>query len=238
MLSWQQDDSGLEGTAQQAAAQEACKVLRFDPTLGTDGAFYFITSQSLGAQPPPAGQSKQDHVAADSCSSHQQAANVLAQQQHSGSTDALPNQRLQLPAPESAQTAAQSGSEADGSTQADVATGKKAAQASSDSRDGISTMAEAGTAQAQLMRASAEENGEQQAEVQVQPAFPVQGGGEAGVLLRAAAAAAAGCSHELVVAAAGRACLEEAPGSDGRYKYLSPPGKNAVQLVFPNATIP
>ena len=238
VLAWQQEDSSMEGTAQQAAAQEACKVLHFDPTLGTDGAFYFITSQSLGTQPPPAGQSEQDQVAADPCSSHQQAANALAQQRESGFTGVLPNQRLQLPAPESAQTAAQSGSEADG-TQADVAKGNKAAQANSDSRDGSAIMAEDGMAQVQLMQASAAENvSEQQAEVQLQPAFPVQGGGEAGVLLRAAAAAAAGCSHELVVAAAGRACLEEEPGSAHRYICLSPPVVNAVLLVFLNAATP
>lgn len=221
-LAWQQDNSGMEGTAQLAAAQDACKVLRFDPSLGADGAFYFITSQTLGMQPPATGQSEQCQVAADSSSSHQQAADVSAQQQQSGSTDGLPSQRLQLSASEPAQTSAQSGSEVDG-TQADVATGRQAAQASSDSRDGGAIMAEAGTAQVQLMQATgAEDVGKQQAEVQTQPAFPVQGGGEAGVLLRAAAAAAAGCSHELVVAAAGQARLKEEPGSDGRYKRLLP----------------
>ena len=217
VLAWQQGDAGIEGTA---AAQEACKVLRFDPALGTDGGFYFITSQSLCTQPRPAGQNEQDQVAAASPSSHQQAAIVPAQQQHSAPTDGLPNQRLQLPASESAQTAMQSGSEADG-TQADVATGQKTGQAISDSGHGSVIMAEAGTAQLQLMQANAAEDvGKQQAGAQAQPAFPVQGGGEAGVLLRAAAAAAAGCSHELVVAAAGRARLEEEPGSNSRYKSL------------------
>lgn len=219
VLAWQQDDSGMQGPAEQAAAQEACKVLRFDPALGTDGGFYFITPQSLGIQSPPAGQSEQDQVSADAISSHQQAANMPAHQQHSGSTDGL---RSQLPAFESVQTAAQSGSEADG-TQADGTTGKKAAQAVSDSSGGSAIMAEVGSAQVQLMQTTAAEDvGKQQAEVQAQPAFPVHGGGEAGVLLRAAAAAAAGCSHELVVAAAGQAHQEEEPGSEGRYKCRSP----------------
>ena len=218
MLAWQQDCSDSEGTAQQAAAREACKVLRFDPTLGTDGAFYFLTSQSVHTQPSPPGQHEHHQAAAtDSPSSHLQVAQ--GQQQHSDSISEVPDQRMQLPTPRSAQVAAQSGGSAEGAQ----ATGEKAVQASSDqtchsdSRDAGANIEEAGAAQVQLMQSStAEVPCEQQAEVQAQPAFPVQGGGEAGVLLRAAAAAAAGCSHELVVAAAGRAHLQEEPGWESR----------------------
>ncbi|KAL0051430.1 hypothetical protein WJX82_007360 [Trebouxia sp. C0006] len=84
MLAWQRDDSG-DQMSQQTAEESACKVLRFDPSLGADGAFYFASV------------------------------------------------------------------------------------------------------------------------IQAQALFPVEGGGQAGVLLRAAAAAAAGFSHELVLAAAGKA---------------------------------
>lgn len=219
VLAWQQNDSDMEGTAQQAAAREACKVLRFDPTLGTDGAFYFLTSQAVHTQPSPPGQCEHHQAAADSPSNHMQDANAQGQQQHSDSISQVPHQRMQLLTPKSVQVTGQSARLAEGAQ----ATGEKAAQASSDqtchsgSRDGGANMEEAGNAQVQLMQPNATEaHPEQQAELQPQPAFPVQGGGEAGVLLRAAAAAAAGCSHELVVAAAGRAHLQEEPGSDSR----------------------
>lgn len=219
VLACQQDYPDMEGTAQQEAAREACKVLRFDPALGTDGAFYFITSQSVHTQPSPPGQSEHHQVAADSLSSHMQDANAQGQQQHSGSTSEVPHQHMQPLNRNSAQVAAQSGRSAEGAQ----ATGEKAALASPDrtchpdSRDAGANMEEAGNAQVQLMQSNAaEDHREQQAEVQPQPAFPVQGGGEAGVLLRAAAAAAAGCSHELVVAAAGRAQLQEEPGPESR----------------------
>ena len=218
VLAWQQDCSDMEGTADQAAAREACKVLRFDPTLGTDGAFYFLTSQSVHTQPSPPGQREHHQAAAtDLPSSHMQ--DAQGQQQHSDSVSEAPQQRMQPLNSKSAQIAAQSGRSAEGAQP----TGEKAAQASSDqtcrsdSRDAGAIMEEAGNAQVQLMQSNnAEAHCEQQAEVQAQPAFPVQGGGEAGVLLRAAAAAAAGCSHELVVAAAGRADLQEETGSESR----------------------
>ncbi|KAL3152315.1 hypothetical protein ABBQ32_001384 [Trebouxia sp. C0010 RCD-2024] len=221
VLAWQLDSTASEGKAQKAADHEACKVLHFDPSLGTDGAFYFITSQSGDMQPPAQREHGQ---MAPASSSRPQPANAMVQQeeqqQPSGSIASLPNQHMQLPGPASVQVAAQSGRQQEGAHSV-AASAEKGRPSSSDqfvnsqTRVGITTVAEAGNAQVQYVQ----ENGaaavsEQQFEVQAQPQFPVQGGGEAGVLLRAAAAAAAGCSHELVVAAAGRACKEE--DSDSR----------------------
>lgn len=215
MLARQPDSAASQGTAQQAANCERCKILRFDPSLGTDGAFYFTASQSLDMQ-PPASQCELDQMAATSSSSCPQPADAMVQQQqqhqHSGSRPGSPSRHMRLPEPASLQAATQSGRHEDG-VHPYVAPGEKARQSSSDqaahaqSRAGIT---EVGDAQVQPMQADdAKTVGEQQVAVQAQPQFPIQGGGEAGVLLRAAAAAAAGCSHELVVAAAGRACVEE-----------------------------
>ncbi|KAL3142515.1 hypothetical protein ABBQ38_002837 [Trebouxia sp. C0009 RCD-2024] len=219
VLAWQLDSTASEGSAHQAADHEAWKVLRFDPSLGDDGAFYFISSQSVEMQ-PPAAQHEHGQMAPASSSRHQPAHAMVQQEEQQQASGSTLSQHMQPPGPATVQVAAQSGRQ-EKRAHPDAASAENGWPSSSDqaaasrTKDGIEMVAEAGTAQVQSVQENnAAAVSEQQRGVQAQPQFPVQGGGEAGVLLRAAAAAAAGCSHELVVAAAGRACKEE--DSDSR----------------------
>lgn len=226
VLAWQLDSTASEGSAHQAADHEAWKVLRFDPSLGDDGAFYFISSQSVEMQ-PPAAQHEHGQMAPASSSRHQPAHAMVQQEEQQQASGSTLSQHMQPPGPATVQVAAQSGRQ-EKRAHPDAASAENGWPSSSDqaaasrTKDGIEMVAEAGTAQVQSVQENnAAAVSEQQRGVQAQPQFPVQGGGEAGVLLRAAAAAAAGCSHELVVAAAGRACKEE--DSDSRYTLLCSP---------------
>ena len=219
VMAWQQDDAASE-TAQHAAAQEACKVLRFDPSLGTDGAFYFITSGSFGLQTPPASEQLDGPPSADALQRHQKAASAVIQQQHSGPVECATTQQLQLPDPGSGQTAKAAQSDKPGGNEQSLESSKaSSAQPVCTAPKSVSaSLMQAGQTEEQPVHGHrSDTTGEQQAAMQAQPLFPVQGGGEAGVLLRAAAAAAVGCSHELVVAAAGRASSQEDSCSGGRY---------------------
>ena len=218
VLAWQHDDTVSEA-AQQAAAQEACKVLRFDPSLGTDGAFYFIASQPLGAQIPAASEGM---AAAGPVPAHPQAAGLDAWQQHPPSAGFAIGQHLQVSGAETGPTvasAAESDRQGDSSNASKV-TGDKSSKGSIVQAPHAlpeSGRAQLASSESQHLHthASNASIGAQQAQAQ----FPVQGGGEAGVLLRAAAAAAAGCSHDLVVAAAGVASPQARPISDDRYGH-------------------
>ena len=178
MLAWQQDDSVTE-----TAEQMACKVLHFDPTLGTDGAFYFVS--------PDIAQ--QLRVSADE------------QLGPRATTSSLHQSQLQPAASPTQHGVQQSGQQGRGPGNVRVMLDTNC-QAQSGA--GAADQANTGNAEAQPAQV-ASGSMEQQAAGQAQPLFPVQGGGKAGVLLRAAAAAAAGCSHELVLAAAGHISEED-----------------------------
>lgn len=225
VMAWQQGDTASEA-ARRAAAQEACKVLRFDPSLGTDGAFYFLTSDSLGLQTPPASEQQQSPFLADAMQRHQKAASAMAQHQHSGAIEGATTHQLQLPVPASKLTAeAVQSDRPEGNEQSLVGSSKanSSQPVCAVPNSGSASLTQAGQTEAQPLHGDGSDvTEEQQAAPQAQLQFPVQGGGEAGVLLRAAAAAAAGCSHELVIAAAGHAFPQEDSCSGGRYSCLLP----------------
>lgn len=182
MVAWQHDDSG-DQMSQQTAEESACKVLRFDPSLGADGAFYFVSPDATQQQSNTPADRQQKPQDAD-------AANAGLGQVQAASSSLLKD-------------TAQAGmhrNEADQSRHASPTGGP--AQPANALCNGESDPVY--TAQQQSLQEEGTHAGQAGA-LQAQPLFPVQGGGQAGVLLRAAAAAAAGCSHELVLAAAGKA---------------------------------
>lgn len=229
-LAWQQDD----GAASQSPSNpDASQVLRFDPTLGPDGGFYFVSwdSRQNGADQSHGGQAAEPALQVE----HRQ--QLQWEQQHSQA--AMPvyadrqQSELQLhqakPIPATGDT---------DTLHAATATASQIAQAPAqmDMRCSPGDAAEASLSQCQA--ASDPEEGQEGRTSAAAPSavltaslagpaapltggtaavpFPIQGGGEAGVLLRAAAAAAVGCSHELVMAAAGRCDTEQA-----RYDLLA-----------------
>lgn len=194
MLAWQHDDSG-DQTSQQTAEESACKVLRFDPSLGADGAFYFVSpdvTQQQSNIPADRQQQPQDANAADAGLSQMQAASNSVPKD----TAQLSMHRLEADQPRLA-------SPTGGPAQPDVAL-------CNGESDPVCT------AQQQSLQEEGTHAGQAGA-LQAQPLFPVEGGGQAGVLLRAAAAAAAGCSHELVLAAAGKASPNTDRATADRY---------------------
>ncbi|KAL0031589.1 hypothetical protein WJX77_008620 [Trebouxia sp. C0004] len=181
MLAWQHDDSG-DQMSQQAAEESACKVLRFDPSLGSDGAFYFVSPDATQQQsniPADRQQNPQYANAADAGLGQVQAA-----------SSSLPKETAQPGMHRIEADQSRLASPTGGPAQPDVAL----------CNEKSSTVC---TAQQQSLQEGTHAG--QAGVLQAQPLFPVEGGGQAGVLLRAAAAAAAGCSHELVLAAAGKA---------------------------------
>ena len=194
MLAWQHDDSG-DQMSQQAAEESACKVLRFDPSLGADGAFYFVSpdaTQQQSSIPADRQQKPQDANAAAAGLGQVQAASSF-----------LPKDTAQLGMPRI---------EADQSRLASPSGGP--AQPADALCNGESDPV--CTAQQQSLQEEGTHAGQAGA-LQAQPLFPVEGGGQAGVPLRAAAAAAAGCSHELVLAAAGKASPDADRATAERY---------------------
>ena len=194
MLAWQHDDSG-DQMSQQTAEESPCKVLRFDPSLGADGAFYFVSPDATQQQrsiPADRQQKPQDANAADAGLGQVQAASnsLLKDTAQLGMHRIEPDQsRLASPTGDPAQPAdALCNGESDPVC----------------------------SAQQQSLQEEGTHAGQEGA-LQAQPLFPVEGGGQAGVLLRAAAAAAAGCSHELVLAAAGKASPDADRGTAERY---------------------
>jgi len=182
MLAWQHDDSG-DQMSQQTPEESACKVLRFDPSLGADGAFYFVSPDATQQQSNiPAGrqQKPQDANAADAGQNQAQAAS-------SSLLEDTAQPGMHRNAADQSRLASPSG----GLAQPVVAL-------CNGESDPVCT------AHQQSLQEEGAHAG-QASVIQAQPLFPVEGGGQAGVLLRAAAAAAAGCSHELVLAAAGKA---------------------------------
>ncbi|DBA91018.1 TPA: hypothetical protein ACH3X2_004218 [Trebouxia sp. C0005] len=179
MRAWQHDDRG-DQMSQQTAQESACKVLRFDPSLGADGAFYFVSPDATQQQSSISAERQQEPQDANAGLGQVQAASssLLKGTAHPGVHITEADQsRLASPASSPAQPA--------------VALCKGGS-------DPVCT------AQQQSLQEEGTHAGQAGA-LQAQPLFPVEGGGQAGVLLRAAAAAAAGCSHELVLAAAGKA---------------------------------
>ena len=194
MLAWQHDDSG-DQVSQQTAEESACKVLRFDPSLGADGAFYFVSpdaTQQQSSIPADRQQNPQDANAADAGQNQVQSAgsSLLKDTAQPGMhRDEADQSRLASPTGGPAQPAdALCNAESD-----PVCTAHQ------------QSLLEEGT------------HAGQAGALQPQPLFPVEGGGQAGVLLRAAAAAAAGCSHELVLAAAGKASPDADRATAERY---------------------
>lgn len=181
MLAWQRDDSG-EQMSQQTAEESACKVLRFDPSLGADGAFYFVSPDATQQQtnmPADRQQKPQDANAAGAGLGQVQAA-----------SSPLPKDTAQPGMHRNEADESKLASPSGGPVQSVVALCNGESDA-------------AYTAQQQSPQEGTHAG--QAGALQAQSLFPVEGGGQAGVLLRAAAAAAAGCSHELILAAAGKA---------------------------------
>ena len=179
---WQQDDPSSDGTPAPSAANGQ-KVLRFDPSLGSDGGFYFVSWRAL-----------QDSEAANQT---RQPATQASQAEHDPQGQAVHCQPpVQLGQTEGAHasgmhaqdSASVDSSNADGHMHqpASQETGHSAADAAKD-----------------CIHAASGQAGDRQGHGAAAATFPIHGGGEAGRLLRAAAAAASGCSHDLVVAAAG-----------------------------------
>ncbi len=181
-LVWHRDDT-FDEASQQTAEQMASKVLRFDPSLGADGAFYFVSPDS--AQPSMV------------CTDHQHTSNAVASDSAHSQLKVAASVSQNSQAQPMIQQSSKSGQL---QTASDTACQVKAS--TEDPGQGMG-----GNAAAQPMQHDS--TGAEQSSAPAQPAFPVQGGGQAGILLRAAAAAAAGCSHELVLAAAGRASPDE-----------------------------
>ncbi len=198
MLAWQRDDSG-DQMSQQTAEEIACKVLRFDPTLGADGAFYFVSPDATQQQtnmPADRQQKPQDANAAGAGLGQVQAA-----------SSSLPKDTAQPGMHRDEADQSRLASPSGGPAQPAVAL----CNAESDP---------VCTAHLQSLQEEGTHAG-QAGTLQAQPLFPVEGGGQAGVLLRAAAAAAAGCSHELVLAAAGKASPDADRATAGRYTPYS-----------------
>ncbi|KAL0026026.1 hypothetical protein WJX79_002254 [Trebouxia sp. C0005] len=59
MRAWQHDDRG-DQMSQQTAQESACKVLRFDPSLGADGAFYFVSPDATQQQSSISAERQQE----------------------------------------------------------------------------------------------------------------------------------------------------------------------------------
>lgn len=192
MLAWQRDDSG-DQMSQQTAEESACKVLRFDPSLGADGAFYFVSPDATQQQSSvPADRQQKDANAADAGQNQVQAAGsswLKDTAQPGMHRDEADQSRLASPSGGPAQPAV---ALCNGESDPVCAVHQQSLQ-----EEG------AHTGQASV--------------IQAQALFPVEGGGQAGVLLRAAAAAAAGCSHELVLAAAGKASPDADRATAERY---------------------
>ena len=249
---WQQQNERHSKAVQLSAEQAACKVLRFDPSLGSDGAFYFEDPDAIL---PSIAASDEQPLAAASASHLQQSAasssgkdatqadssmiqaNVAAadgstrgmggkvetsvgtalQQPHASSSPLQPAQTASNRS--SSGGAAPGSANQKGNSQGDTAPGcivqeahdQRAApglavQGTDEQEPAVQGPDRQGpVAQGAVVQEAAGKG----TVVTALPAFPVQGGGQAGVLLRAAAAAAAGCSHELVVAAAGHARHED-----------------------------
>lgn len=225
-----QHSDGAEAASLSPGDPNDGNVLRFDPALGPDGGFYFVSwdsSQSPQEHPHakiPAQDVRQvDHGHQVQWERHSQCTAVESgcEEQHTlqdgfassiqqvhqtdttgvsnhtheaasavGQTRAMPTQSIVAPAPTDAAKLALHADSAESKCQS----GALSAVAAS------TTPAPAGFAAAAVQAAVAAPT--------ASVPFPVQGGGEAGMLLRAAAAAASGCSHQLVLAAAGRCDTE------------------------------
>lgn len=179
-------DSSVSHMSQLTAEEMARSVLRFDPSLGTDGAFYFASPAA--AQLRNAALTEGPRADATATAGAGAGPHIHVHEACSSAPGCT------------VQPVMQQGRAAEHSKVASSTVGL--ANATAANASGKTEAACSGEQQA------LQEGGSEQAgAMQGQPLFPLQGGGQAGVLLRAAAAAAAGCSHELVLAAAG--CASE-----------------------------
>ena len=183
-------DSSVSHMSQLTAEEMARSVLRFDPSLGTDGAFYFASPAAAQLRNAALTEGPRADATATAAAATAAAAGIHSHvHQACSSSPAC-----------TAQPVMQQGSAAEHSKVACSTVGP--ANTTAANASGNAEAACSGEQQA-LQEGGSEQTGT----VQGQPLFPLQGGRQAGVLLRAAAAAAAGCSHELVLAAAG--CASE-----------------------------
>ena len=227
---WQQQDDRYSKAVQLSAEQAACKVLRFDPSLGSDGAFYFedpdATLPSIAAsdgqllaaanashlqQSAPSSSGKAATQADSSLSQASLAAadgstlgvggsngapvGTPTQQPHASSSPLQPAQTVSNrgssgdAAPGSAiQGGHITGNAAPGSV-VQAANDERAAPGSAVGTDGQKPVVQGPNEQDPVAQgAVVQEAVGKGTVVTALPAFPVQGGGQAGVLLRAAAA--------------------------------------------------
>lgn len=181
---WQQNHPSSDGAPAPSAVDEQ-RVLRFDPGLGSDGGFYFVSWDAL-QEPAPAESIRQPATEPSQVEDNAQVQAVQGQQPVQQSQQLDQKESADASGMNAQESAFVDLSNADGHMHqpAPQMPGHCAADAAKDKAHAVP-----GQAGARQGHAAA--------------TFPVQGGGEAGRLLRAAAAAASGCSHDLVVAAAG-----------------------------------
>lgn len=228
-LAWQQD-ADTDSANLPAADPTDGKVLRFDPTLGADGGFYFVSWNSSQSQQQVAGtegatlpsqlehgQQLQWEQQTSTCPTDAPPfVKIQPQKEQQPCTLSVSQQLAQLrPAPGSDNADTTHARTVPADTCLQTGAAPSTAHAARDDVQ-LHTVALPGLSGLQAIAAagvhpSAAAVGPSAATTAVAAVpFPIEGGGEAGRLLRAAAAAASGCSHELVVAAAGPCDVERA----------------------------
>lgn len=230
-LAWQQGEAAAASLSDNL---DASKVLRFDPMQGPDGGFYF---ESWDSSHSSAKQSQvdQDAQLAPGLQHEQQQhslafAGLASEDKHQvlqAQTKVLTGGHHPEASPSHANQVTQALTQTvSGHMSRDVASAQMPAVSQIRTQEQSGSSSVAGSA-AMVKAAEHVAAAASSVTAAAAAAFPIQGGGEAGVLLRAAAAAASGCSHELVMAAAGRCDSEPV-----RYTYGPAHNRNQQTSVL------